>query len=314
MNRWRNTAACLLSLSVLASCAGSFAYNRLDYLIPWYVDAYVDLTSEQRQSLRDQLVPILQWHRREELARYQQLLYEIQAALEHQITPGQVQIWGDELLQAVTRTEETMLELALEFGTSISAEQMEEFIESLNEKQEEYEEEFLSRTNEEYAEENTKQLQKLLKRFLGPLNNEQKERLEQGALSLQRFDNLWLEDRRQWLDQLEPLLARKPGWQEDIRTAFRHRNENRPAQYQQNFEHNTRVMHLALVDVFNSRTAKQRASTREELQDLQKILQKLMDAAGAAAGDPLAQLHMNQQKWITTSPATAVLWSARTPD
>ncbi len=283
MRTWKIIAASLLCLLFLASCGGSFAYNRLDWLIPWYVDAYVDLTGEQRQSLRDQLTPLLKWHRHEELARYQQLLFQIEAALEDPVTVGQLQNWVDELSQAFARTEETMLDLALEFGASISAEQMEEFILSLNKQQDEYEEEFLARTAEEYFKENTEHLQNLLKRFLGKLNAEQNKRLEQGVLSMQRFDGLWLKDRRQWLHQLEPLLERKTGWQEQVRTAYGKRSDRRPAQYQQVVDYNTELISQALAEVLNSRTAEQRANTRQELQDLQINLQKLMDEPGAQA-------------------------------
>jgi len=277
MKVWNIIATGLLCLLLLASCGGSFAYNRLDWLIPWYVDAYVDLTSEQRQSLREQVTPLLQWHRREELARYQQILQRIEAELEHPLTISQLQNWADEMLLAVARTEETMLELALEFGATISDAQMAEFIQSLNEKQDEYEEEFLTRTDKEYFAENTKHLKNLLKRFLGRLNAEQKQRLVQGTRSLQRFDALWLNDRRQWLQQLEPLLARKPGWQEEVRTAYRERKESRPAKYQQTVDYNTRVIRQVLVEVLNSRTTKQQSSTRRELKDLQNTLQKLIN-------------------------------------
>ena len=41
--------ALLLSTLLLAACMASFAYNRLDWLIPWWVDGYVDLTRDQRQ-------------------------------------------------------------------------------------------------------------------------------------------------------------------------------------------------------------------------------------------------------------------------
>jgi len=277
----RNIAACWLCLLIVASCTSSVVYNRLDWLIPWYVNAYVDLTGEQRESLREQLTPLLQWHRRMELASYQQLLQKIEAELEDPVTASQLQSWADELLQAVARTEETMLDLALEFGATISAEQMEEFIQSLYENQDEYEEEFLARTDEEYFKENTEHLQNLLKRFLGRLNAAQTKQLRQGVHSLKRFDALWLQDRRQWLQQLEPVLQRKPGWQEEVRTAHRQRNGRRPAEYQQVVDHNTGLISQVMADILNSRTAKQRSNTRRELQDLQNTLQKLMDTPAA---------------------------------
>ena len=59
----------LLTL-LAAGCTMSFTYNHLDWLIPWYVDDYVDLSRQQRQVLQSQLGPVLQWHREEELEHY----------------------------------------------------------------------------------------------------------------------------------------------------------------------------------------------------------------------------------------------------
>ena len=47
----------LLSLFVLTltSCSSTFLYNQLDWLIPWYLDDYVDLTRAQKKQRRDSL-------------------------------------------------------------------------------------------------------------------------------------------------------------------------------------------------------------------------------------------------------------------
>ena len=60
----------VLCVLVLSACTTSFYYNRLDWLIPWYVDDYIDLSSEQKQSLKVKLEPYLNWHRQEELNNY----------------------------------------------------------------------------------------------------------------------------------------------------------------------------------------------------------------------------------------------------
>ena len=81
MRRTRTTITLFLAALVLAGCMASFAYNRLDWLIPWYVDGYVDLTRDQRQLLKEQLAPSLQWHRQEELVHYVEILDRIEAGL-----------------------------------------------------------------------------------------------------------------------------------------------------------------------------------------------------------------------------------------
>jgi hypothetical protein len=264
-----------LVVLLIAGCVGSFAYHRLDWLIPWYVDDYVDLSREQRESLRDQLLPLLQWHREEELARYQLLLDEVEKAMQQQVTAAQVEGWIAELMQAISRVEETMLDLALEFGAGISDAQMQEFISSMHKEQDEYEDEFLSRTQAEYVHENAENLEGMLERLTGHLGHGQKQRLQQAAQSMQRFDAVWLEERQQWLAQLEVLLQREEGWQSEVRQGYLARELNRPAQYTEIVDHNIRVIAAALADVLNSRSDKQKKHTAHEFVDMRKSLNRM---------------------------------------
>ena len=267
----------LLIVIALSACSSSAVYNRLDWLIPWYVDNYVDLSRDQKKTLRDQLAPLLQWHRQEELARYLQILAQIEAELAEPVTTPQVEAWFEEIVQATERIEQTMLPLALDFGDKLSEEQMSEFIDSLYEKQDEYEQEFLVRSDDEYVQDNAESLEDMLGRFLGKLNRQQKQRLQLGASEMRRFDATWLSDRRQWLDQLVPLLNRQDGWHEQFMQAYRDRQQNRPAEYTAIVNHNIHVIAAAVADVFNSCTSKQKEHTARELEDLRALLEKLID-------------------------------------
>jgi len=97
----RQFAAAILCAALLAGCTASFTYNHLDRLIPWYVDGYVDLTRDQRKTLRGELEPVLQWHREEELVRYIGTLDRLEADLNGTVTAGMVQAWIDDLAAAV---------------------------------------------------------------------------------------------------------------------------------------------------------------------------------------------------------------------
>jgi hypothetical protein len=280
---FQNKIVVLLAITLLAGCTGSFAYNRLDWLIPWYVDGYVDLSSEQRSTLREQLSPLLQWHRQEELARYLQLLDRVDAELQHPVSEGQVENWIDELSQASERVEQTLLQVAIDFGAGISHEQMEEFVESLFSRQTELEEELLKRGKEEYSKEHTGHLEDLMKRVMGRLSKVQVQRLERAAQDMRRYDSVWLQDRRAWLEQLQVLLQRKSGWREQLMQAYRDRLNNRSAEYTEIVEHNIEVVAAALAEVLNTRTDKQKAHTRREFEDMRAMLQKLIDQSGDQA-------------------------------
>jgi hypothetical protein len=284
VNLFRKIFIALIVVALLAGCA-SFTYNRLDWLIPWYVDGYVDLTGDQRALLRERLTPSLEWHRREELARYMEIIDRIEADLDGPVDSATVRGWADDMLAAAQRVEKTMMGVALEFGAEVSDEQVEEFIASLWERQREFEEEFLERSAAEYAKDDFDNLANLLERFLGRLSSEQKAVLREAAGELVRFDKAWLEDRRNWLRTLEDLLEREPGWQDAVMQAYEARIAMRSPEYRQAFEHNMDQITAAYAKVLSSMSARQREKAAEEFDDLRRTLRKLIDRPETALLD-----------------------------
>lgn len=279
----RNAAAAALAALLLSACTSGFVYNRLDWLIPWYVDGYVDITRAQREVLRAQLAPRLAWHREEELARYAELLDRIEAELAGEVSPATVRGWADELLAAAQRVERSMMEVALEFGSEVSDSQLREFVDSLWERQREYEEEFLERSDAEYADDDYDNLADFIERFTGRLEPGQRAVLREAASKLQRFDRAWLEERRAWLETLQPLLLeRAPGWQDAVMAAYEKRLEQRTPAYHAAFEHNLGQITAAYAQVLSSLSERQRAHAAREFGKLQSTLRKLMEQPAEA--------------------------------
>ena len=282
---FRRFSAVLLLTLVVAGCSTAFTYRHLDWLIPWYVDGYVDLTRDQRHLLQDQLMPVLQWHEGEELGRYLETLGQVESDLQGEVTPAQVRSWADKIISAVERVEQNMLSVALEFSESLSDEQLTEFIESVWEEHREYEEEYLPRTGQEYIEENAENLEDFLEEYTGRLNHEQQAVLFHAAGALRRFDSAWLEDHEQWLNTLEPLLKREPGWEDAIRVAYANRTLQRPPEYTELLEYNMDVVATAIAEVLNSLTEKQQKHLFAEIDDLRAQIRKLLSKRNFSAAN-----------------------------
>jgi hypothetical protein len=267
--------AALLGLALLAGCTASFTYNHLDWLIPWYVEDYIDLTRDQRKSLRFQLGPALHWHRCEELARYIGILDGIGGDLQGVVSPGTVQGWIDEILAAAERAERSALEVALEFGEELTDSQIDEFIGTLWERQREYEEEYLERTDEQYRQDNYETLSGFLERFTGDLEPAQEQRLRDAAADMMRFDRVWLAEREQWLRRLEPLLQREDGWQGSLMDAYFERRRTRTPEYHEYLSNNMAVVRAAIADTLTMASAGQRGRALEEIGSIRARLVKL---------------------------------------
>ena len=284
----RTIAVIFLVVLIAAGCSTTFTYNRLDWLIPWYVDGYVDLTREQRQLLRERLEPTLQWHREEELARYLETLDGIESDLAGPVSAVQVSRWVEVILEAAERIEQSMMTVALDFGSNISDPQMDEFIEKLWEQQQEYEEEFLTRDDEEFRRHNYENLVDFMQEYQGRLTEPQKTILADAARSMLRFDSAWLEERASLLKTLEPLLRRQSGWQDAVQLAYSEREDKRTPEYQAILENNMEVVTGAIAQVLNLASEQQRDKALNEIEDWRRKIRKLIgsdqDADESVAG------------------------------
>ena len=272
----RLPAAFILCLGLISGCTTSFVYNRLDSLITWYVDDYVDLTSAQQSLLQQELQPALQWHRQEELQKNIALLDTMLSDVSKPVKVDEVAAWTDELMQSFRRVQLYMVDVALKFSSSLSDEQMQEFIDNVWDKQKERKDEYLSRTNEEYIEDSYDSLEDRLSEYLGRLSDEQQAVLQQAAGSLQRLDYAWLEDRDDWLKRIQPYLQRSPGWQDEIRQLFADRESYRSETYQQVFAHNLAIVNQAVTDVLNMRDDRQQKILLAELSEFKSEIQNLI--------------------------------------
>ena len=275
-------AAMLLCL--LAACSSTtFVYNRLDSILPWYLDDYVDLNNTQDRQLDEMLAPFLAWHRQQELPRYVALLEQVEADLDGPVSAAEVAGIYAGIEDAWLRLQDKSLDWLLALGASLSDEQVQEFLEELNERQEEYEEEYLERSDLEYREDSYESLVDSMQDYLGRLNDAQRERLRAASLELRRSDSIWLQERAAWLQRLDVLMQRQPGWQQRVREAIALRDETVSEQYNATYEHNLEVIFSAIAAVLDSRSEKQDRRLRAELRDLREDLQTLMEQGRASA-------------------------------
>lgn len=270
----------LLLLLVLGGCSTTtFLYNRLDFLIPWYLGDYVELDRQQKRSLDDLLDPFLAWHREEELQRYIELLGQIEADLDAPVSAAQVAGHAEALVAAWERIEVRSLEWMLALGEELSDKQLAGFVDKLWEQQREYEEKYLPRSLAEYHEEAYENLLDSIQDSMGRLDWGQRTILEEAAAALQRSDGIWLQERERWVTRMAALLEREPGWQQGVRDMLATRDETTSAEYLAVYEHNTSTIYAAVARVLNTRTDRQDKRLRRRIGDFRGDLETLANSS-----------------------------------
>ena len=275
----------VIALFVVSACSSTtYVYNRLDFLLPWYMDDYVDLDAEQEAYLDELLVPFLAWHRAHELPVYLTALNRIEDSLNQPLTAEIVGTIVTEFELAWLRLQSEGLERLLDLGASLSDEQIAAFLEALWEQQREFEEEYLERDEEEFFEDNDDNTRDTFQDYLGKLSDDQKQWVRDGSRRLLRSDQVWLKERAQWLTELGILLEREPGWQERVRVAVSAKNNTMTPEYRRIYEHNMDAIYQLTAQVLNARSERQSRHVRGKLADVREDLETLIAQGQNTAG------------------------------
>ena len=272
----------------LAGCSGTtFLYNRLHIVLPWMLGSYVDLDREQKDYLKAELKPFLYWHRMEELPRYVQIIDQMEASLDEQVTPEEMAAIVRSFEEAWARLEGRGLELMMDLGERLSDEQMQDFLDSLDEQQAEYQEKYLERSDEEYYEDAYENFVDSAQDFMGRLSAEQKEAIRAGVGRLIRSDSIWVEERAAWNRRLADILDRDPGWQQEMRDAVASRERDISPAYRETYLNNSAALQETLADLLNSRSEAQDRKLRKTLDAYRDDFESLVEQ-GADKPQPIA--------------------------
>lgn len=266
-------------LMFLAGCSSTgFVYNRLDFLLPWYLDDYVDLDREQSRQLDALLEPFLDWHRQQEMPRYASLVDELRTLLDSPVSVEDLATVADDARATWLRTEREGLEWLLALGETLSDEQVAQLMQSLWDQHEEYKEKYLARSDAEYFEDSYENLRDNARDYVGRISKPQRRALEAASARLKRSDGAWLDEQAQWFGQLETMLQREQGWQEKVRRAVAARPDSAPEAYQSLLQHNTRVIQEALVELHASLTPEQHTHLARKLGELRDDIAALSNS------------------------------------
>ena len=252
-------------LVFLVGCSSTtFVYNRIVFLLPWYLESYVDLNREQKQDLKQLLIPFFKWHREEELPNYLAIIEDLELALDASVEFETIAGITYDVEESWFRLEDRMLLWAIPMTRELSSKQLDGFIQSMQTKTEQSEKEYLNRNLQTYQNDNYKRLRKNLRRFMGGLNKEQLGLVSAASKEMIRVDGQWIANRKALIEKLKGILEREDGWELALEN-ISHRDDLVAQNYRKTYAHNISVNQNLLVEILNSRTDKQDLKLRTQL-------------------------------------------------
>lgn len=195
-------------LVLLAGCSRvQFAYNQLDWLIPDYLETYVEFSDEQRVMLNAKVDTLLTWHCSSQLSLYAGMLRsantDLQAGAMTDERLGEYAMQLEGFWRAIMRRASPgVAELLL----TVSDEQVEGLFMVFKEKNEEWRTEFEDQTDEERREKYRERMTEELERWFGPLSAMQQRAVLEWSRRLTPLGLEGLRSRQRWQATLREVI------------------------------------------------------------------------------------------------------------
>ncbi len=257
----------LVLVILLASCSTTtFVHNRIDFMFPWHFGSFVDLDAEQEDYLDELLVPFFDWHQSNEITFYLKILDASESLLlsKQKIKADDIATLSLIIEDAWFRLEQGSMKWILPLGRELSGKQIDGFIEVMRSQAVEYKNERLSRTDEQYQQDAFERIRDNLAKFMGELSREQTELVSKASSQLKRTDRVGFEKRIALLDELEEILVRDVGWEQELLHVMTSRGNALSGE--DIYSHNLNVSHKLFAAVLNTRSKEQDKRLRQQIE------------------------------------------------
>ncbi len=257
---------------LLTACSSRFVYNNLDWLAYWYVDDYVEFSTEQKRLFSPQVDRLLGWHRNKELPEYLGLLSRIQAAVgQSDLKPQQVNGWVDEIRAFWKALRLNGEPLFLTVAMASDEQQIDEFLKNLRDDLKKRQSKIEKNSAEKRRTRRRERLTESFSNWLSPLSADQRHQIHRLADNLQTSSEQWLEYRTRWVDELERALRSRQDssmFKLQMERLIRDPQSLRTPEHQSHVESDQQLWVAHLIQLHRGLSEKQRTHLHKELEDL----------------------------------------------
>lgn len=268
----------------LTGCSFKFTYNQLDWLIPWYLEDYVELEQSQFVWFEGQLEHYLDWHRSKALPDYAQFLEQVSQLSEQNWNAQSQQLTAfsdtqllaleTQLMAKLNQSLEPLISPTQQLIRQLKPYQVQQLVKRFAESNEDFREKF-DRPVNELREERAQRLISLLEHFLGDLNAQQLAEIETWQRAYIPMYSVLMESRLQWQAEFLGLLEHSEPLddvvlQQRLRALFLQRETKRSAEYQALYEQNRQLIFSLLQKIQASSTQAQYVYLQNQLKSYQE--------------------------------------------
>ncbi|AZC17005.1 DUF6279 family lipoprotein [Pseudomonas sp. CMR5c] len=254
--------ALLIASLLLGACSRvGLAYRNLDVIIPWTLDDYLDMNSEQKSWLNQRLQQHLSWHCSTQLPGYLDWLDRLQSMVrDNQVNDAALQARTREAKQAIAEIARQITPSAVELLQGLDERQVAQMNSSLAKDLQEHREQYLQPPLARQIDQRSQRMEKRLRAWLGTLNPQQRLRVERWSVSLGEQNRQWLANRAHWQALFSAAVQqrRASDFPQRIEQLLVDRESLWTADYRQAYEHTEQAARSLVVDLMASSSPEQR--------------------------------------------------------
>jgi hypothetical protein len=184
-------------MAVLAACSSlRLAYNNGDTLLYWWLDGYVDLTSDQKGWVQKEIDKLFSWHRKTQLNDYVHILQTSQKQLAGNPTLGDLQTTYDDIKD---RTQKLLVKAAPELADlarSLEPEQIDNLEKKFASNVEDFRKKNMKGDKEAQQKFRYKKSMEQFELWFGKFSSEQEAQIRKASDARPLDNELWLNERK----------------------------------------------------------------------------------------------------------------------
>ena len=196
-NRTLSRLFLIALMAVLAACSSlRLAYNNGDTLLYWWLDGYVDLTSDQKGVVQKEIDKLFSWHRKTQLNDYVQILQTGQKQLAGNLTAADLQADYDDIKG---RTQKLLLKAAPELAglaTSLEPDQIDNLEKKFASNLDDFRKKNMKGSKEDQQKFRYEKSMEQFELWFGKFSKTQEEEIRKASDARPLDNEIWLNERK----------------------------------------------------------------------------------------------------------------------
>ncbi|WP_052810340.1 DUF6279 family lipoprotein [Vibrio renipiscarius] len=263
----RTTIFAVLSLGLLG-CGSQFLYSNLDWLAIRYIEEFVDLNDDQQEKISAAFDQASDWHRREEMPLYLSELDQLLMIDPHAFDASQWGQYQNAIQGYSTRLLDVFFPVVISVATTMSDQQVEQFMNALRVRHVAFKNQIKNRTNQEFVEQYQQRIGENVTTWLGSISPEQQALVDAWANDLKVTGPLWSEFQTQLrVELLQALSVRDDpnALATSLRPILYEPQQFYSAELRKTIDYNSHVGRSYAIEIINLMTEKQTHYFRDEV-------------------------------------------------